>query len=146
MLLDEIIELLSSEQPSLTEALLKTKVLLHQIGKKNLAGWVNNELNGYPDEADVPDYRVLPSLVLANLRHMTFRATKHPIPLGHLSADKQELLTHTHMREPLVVLQQLHDASETVSERGIERPLPMELNFDLGKGLAPGLVIERGVT
>ena len=103
----------------------------------------NNELNGYPDEADVPDYRVLPSLVLANLRHMTFRATKHPIPLGHLSADKQELLTHTHMREPLVVLRQLHDASEKVSERGIERPLPMELNFDLGKGLAPGIMIER---
>jgi hypothetical protein len=40
MLLDEIIELLSSEQHSLTEALLKTKVLLHQIGKKDLAGWV----------------------------------------------------------------------------------------------------------
>jgi hypothetical protein len=38
MLIDDIIELLSNEQASLSEALLKTKVLLHKIGKKI---WLN---------------------------------------------------------------------------------------------------------
>ena len=45
MLLDEIIEILSQEKASLTDALLKTKILLHQIGKKELVQWVNNQVN-----------------------------------------------------------------------------------------------------
>ena len=45
MLLDEIIEILSQEKASLTDALLKTKILLHQIGKKELVEWVNNVHN-----------------------------------------------------------------------------------------------------
>jgi hypothetical protein len=45
MLIDEIIALLSAGEGKTTEALLKTKILLHQIGKKALVGWVNNELN-----------------------------------------------------------------------------------------------------
>jgi AbiTii len=52
MLTDEIISLLSEEKSSLSEALLKTKVFLYQIGKKELAEWVNHELNGYPE--DIP--------------------------------------------------------------------------------------------
>ena len=54
MLLDEIIGLLGDEKASLTEALLKTKILMRQIGKKELAEWVNNELNGYPDNSELP--------------------------------------------------------------------------------------------
>jgi AbiTii len=49
MLADDIISLLSDEKSSLSEALLKTKVFLYQIGKKELAEWVNHELNSYPD-------------------------------------------------------------------------------------------------
>ena len=59
MLLDEIIARLGDEKSSLTDALLKTKILLHQIGKKELVGWVNNELNGYPDVAALPKYRFI---------------------------------------------------------------------------------------
>ena len=47
-LLEEIVNLLSDKGGSLTDALLKTKVLMHRIGHKELAGWVNDELNGYP--------------------------------------------------------------------------------------------------
>ena len=39
MLIDDIIEILSRQSESLTDALLKTKILLHQIGKK--LGWQN---------------------------------------------------------------------------------------------------------
>lgn len=45
-LLNEIIDALSSQDSSLTDALLKTKVLLHKIGHKELVEWVNRELNG----------------------------------------------------------------------------------------------------
>ena len=45
MLLDEIIGLLSDEKSSLTEALLNTKILLHQNGQKKMAEWVKNDIN-----------------------------------------------------------------------------------------------------
>ena len=50
MLLDDIIAILSDENGTLNSALLKTKVLLHSLGKKDLAAWVTNELKGYADE------------------------------------------------------------------------------------------------
>ena len=49
MLINDIIQLLSNEQSSLTEALLKTKLLLHQVQRKDLVSWVNHELAGYPE-------------------------------------------------------------------------------------------------
>ncbi len=138
MLLDEIITVLGNEQASLTDALLKTKILLHQIGKKELIEWVNNELNGYPDEAEIPQYRVLRSIVLANFANLRFRAEAHPIPLGHLDAEKRKWLESTCMRDPLTVLQQM-----CASNEGMMRHIPMELHFGLRKGLAHGIEIER---
>jgi len=46
-MLNELVARLSGDQPSLTDALMKTRVLLHQIGQKELVGWVNLELTGY---------------------------------------------------------------------------------------------------
>jgi hypothetical protein len=138
MLLDEIITLLGSEQGILTDALLKTKILLHQIGKKELVEWVNNELNGYPDDAELPAYRILPSVVLGNFASLTFRKTAHPLPIGHLDAEKQAILQRSRMHQSLAVLEQMG-----TSKQGMMRPLPMELNFDLRKGLAHGIEIER---
>jgi hypothetical protein len=63
MLLDEIIATLSDEKGSLTSVILKTKVLLHSIGKKDLATWVTHELKGYPDEESIPEYRRISSEV-----------------------------------------------------------------------------------
>ncbi len=63
-LIDEIIEILSSSDGNLTDALIKTKIVLHKIGHKELIDWVNSELNGYPNEDQVPPYRILRAQVL----------------------------------------------------------------------------------
>lgn len=51
-LINEIIDTLSSDTGKLSDALIKTKVLLHKIGHKELVPWVNNELNGLNENAD----------------------------------------------------------------------------------------------
>ena len=68
-LIDEIIEILSPDNGKLSDDLIKTKVLLHKIGHKELVPRVNNELNGYPDRDMVPEYRILQAevLVIADL-------------------------------------------------------------------------------
>lgn len=139
MLIDEIIALLATgEGDNTTEALLKTKIFLHQIGKRELVTWVNNELNGYSNESDVPPYRILPSQVLANVSNMAWQATSHPIPLGHLKEANRESLTISKMTQSLATLQEL------VQKNGhIIRQIPMELNSALERGLANGFRIQR---
>ncbi len=104
-LLDEIIEILSSESTPLTEALLKTKVLLHTIGHKELAVWVNNELNGYRDTDTLPPYRALRGQILANISNAAWRATARPLPLGHLNETQRGNLETIPLRQSLAVLE-----------------------------------------
>jgi hypothetical protein len=138
-LLTEIIEALSSQTGSLTDALLKTKVLLHKIGHQDLVDWVNNELNGYPDDANLPEYRILPAQVLVNAANMAYQVTSHPIPLGHLTKEQKQSLETARMRESLAVLEKL------VEKPGgdLQAAIPMEANGLLGRGLANGYVIQR---
>lgn len=137
MLLDDIISLLSNENASLSDALLKTKILLHQIGEKELSAWVANELNGYPNNSDVPPYRILPSHVMANLSNPVSRYTRHPIPVGHLNEKFRESLVRSRMPQSLSVLERL------AKQDSVERPIPMEFNHELGKKLGNSFSIER---
>src|SRR5258708_17252838 len=106
-LLDEIVGLLSSESAPLTEVLLKTKVILHTIGRKELVEWVNNELNGYPEATALPPYRTLRGQILANVSNAAWRATAHPLPLGHLNEEQRKPLETVRMYQSLAVLEKL---------------------------------------
>ncbi|OFW02455.1 MAG: hypothetical protein A3G20_07250, partial [Acidobacteria bacterium RIFCSPLOWO2_12_FULL_59_11] len=138
-LLTEIIEALSSQSGSLTEALLKTKVLLHKIGHQELVEWVNNELNGYSDQDSVPVYRILPAQVLANLANRAYQIPAHPIPLGHLGEEVRESLETAKMPQSLAVLEKLVEGKTG----HLETSIPMEANGVLGQRLANGFMIQR---
>ena len=137
MLIDEIIQLLSTDEGSITEALLKTKILLHQIGHRELTGWVNQELNGYADGVEVPTYRVVHAQVVGTLVNIRMRATGHPIPLGHLTDTQRQSLEVLSVRESLAVVAQFAES------KSLQKPLPMEFNNLLGQGLAAHTHVEH---
>jgi len=137
-LIQEIIDLLSSENGKLTEALIKTKILLHKLGHKELTEWVNHELNGYTDKDSVPSYRVLPAQVLVNASNMAYQVNSHPIPLGHLPDKQRQQLENSKMDQSLAVLEKLTEGN---SNR-LQAPIPMEANGILGEGLANGYQIQ----
>jgi hypothetical protein len=139
MLLDDLITALGDEKESLTGILLKTKVFLHQIGKKELAEWAQHELNGYPDASALPDYRQLPAQVKANVVSIAWRYTAHPLPTSHLSEEIKERFISGSITQPISVIEEWSDG-----EGGsIQRPIPMELNGLLGKKLQTGVHIEQ---
>ncbi|MGK3451444.1 hypothetical protein ACSLNK_28705, partial [Escherichia coli] len=39
------------------------------MGKKELAAWVNHEINGYSDSVSLPDYRIVGTRILADLNN-----------------------------------------------------------------------------
>lgn len=58
-LLDDIINLaLDSKQP-LPDILRKCLLLAHELKNERLKQWANQELNGYGDGQDLPDYRIV---------------------------------------------------------------------------------------
>lgn len=138
MLIDDIIQLLSNEQSSLTEALLKTKLLLHQVQRKNLVSWVNHELTGYPEVAELPDYRILESRVMGDLMAPGWMVNDQAIPIMHLENDYREKLEKAEMRESLTLVQEL----ATKPQGSIRRPFPPEANRKLGSNLGNGWAIQ----
>lgn len=137
-LINEIIEILSSDTGKLSNALIKTKVLLHQIGHKELVPWVNSELNGYPDRDSVPEYRVLSARVLVNASNRAYRVTSHPIPMGHLEDKHREAIETSRMEQSLAVLEKF-----TENDDGhLRAHIPMESYGILGKGLGNHYQIE----
>lgn len=138
-LVDEIIDILSSDKGKLSDALIKTKVLLHQIGHKELVSWVNNELNGYSNKNSVPEYRIVPAQVLVNASNLAYEVTAHPIPLGHLENKHRESIETSKMDQSLAVLEQFVE-----NKSGhLQAHIPMETYGILGKGLSNGYNIHR---
>ncbi|WP_198087005.1 hypothetical protein [Variovorax sp. E3] len=141
-LLDQIIELLSNDSGSLNEALLKTKVLLHKIGQKELTPWVTQELNGYDNDTAVPSYRQAHATVLGNVTNGYMRYTNHPLPIRHLTKMQQDGLQNVPLRQSLAVLQQYTSKPEGVLKSNI----PLEYNGLLGKTISDGFHIEQAWT
>ena len=56
-LLDEIIEMSADSKKPVSDSLRKCLILAFQLKNERLKEWVENELNGYDKQADVPEYR-----------------------------------------------------------------------------------------
>jgi hypothetical protein len=59
MLLDDLITLATDNEQPLSVLLRKCLILAHELRNELLKDWVNSELNGYPAERELPDYRIL---------------------------------------------------------------------------------------
>lgn len=132
MLLDEIIEILSDEKGSLTSALLKTKVLLHSIGKKDLASWVTSELKGYPNDS-VPHYRIVSSEVHGHVTSIAWQVSDYLLPIMHLSKEQQKNLTTSACTMSIASIE------ESIKHgKKLIRHLPPEFGALFQKVLTPG--------
>jgi hypothetical protein len=139
MLLNDIIDILSSTSGSLTDALLKTKVLLHKIGRKDLVTWVNNELKGYPDD-NVPDYRIVSTEVHGQLTSIAWQVRNYLLPIQHLTPNQQKSLTRYPMTSSLQIIE---ESVKHYREKGggMVRNLPTEATAAFQKAMQAGVTV-----
>ena len=137
-LIEEIIEMLSSDSSNLNNALFKTKVLSHRLGEKELVSWVDAELSGYPNIESLPKYRVLTVTVLGNFSNMAYRYSEQPLPLLHLDKKLRKTLETTHLTQSIAVLE-----SYAKDETNLAITIAPELYPRLSKGLGSGYNVER---
>jgi hypothetical protein len=141
MFLDDIIDILSTRDGSLTDALLKTKIFLHQIGRKDLATWIDKELAGYPDD-DVPEYRIVSSEVRGSLTSLRWQMPDTQLPIGHLTPKNKKHLTSFSMASSLELVEEAIKSYRTKGG-GMVRNLPIESTLLFQKVMEPGVNVLR---
>jgi hypothetical protein len=116
---------------------MRSKVLLHRLGRQDLAEWVNLELTGYPEEAEVPKYRVLNAMVRGVVTNGYHRYPDFPLPTKHLSEKSRLNLENMKMLESISALEGFAKTKE------LQRPLPIEFNSLFSKQMTGGYYVER---
>lgn len=139
-LLNDIVDLLMNESGSLNEALLKTKVLLHQIGQRELVGWVNSELTGYESDSPLPAYRAVRGRLFGNISNGFYVHNNKVLATTHLTDEQRTLLEGGGMRQGLGVLEKL--ISDTKKSNSLARPLGPECYSLLSKPYTDGYYIQ----
>lgn len=137
-LINEIIELLSSETSNLNNALFKTKVLLHKLGESNLVQWVNSELNGYSSIENLPGYRILNISILGNFSNGAWRYSSQPIPTSHLNKELRKRLETNYLTQSIAVLE-----SYANNESDLRIQIPPEFYPSLSKAFTGGYNVEN---
>ncbi len=122
---DEIINDLISGSSGLTDALLKTKVLLYTIGKKDLAFWVDYELKGYPNNDDLPDYRIASARVLINANNLVHHYKGMELQLLHFDDAEYNNAKQSFIK--LSISQLEHLLSESQGEHFFSESIPVAL-------------------
>ena len=89
----KIIKELANKEISLEVAFSRLLIIASDIGNQDLIDWVTNELNGYPNQAQIPSYRKsgLGQIIYSGING-NFQVTGQPLPAGALDRDILEKL------------------------------------------------------
>jgi hypothetical protein len=136
-LINEIIEILSSEKPNLENALIKAQVLAHQLGESELGNWANAELRGYPDGTELPPYRIITISVRGVITNGHYRYNDQPLPLAHLDKGLRDNLETSRLTQSIAVIGHWADKDN------LSVTIPPELYPTLGEGLDGDYWVER---
>lgn len=136
-IIQEIIDILSSDEEKISTALLKTKVLLHKLGEKEPLEWVNGELQGYKNNDNLPEYRIQRLTVRGNVSNLAYRATNHSLPTLHIEKELREKLDTSFMLQSIAVIEEYSN-----SDNSIQVNIAPEFYHLIEQGMGNGYEVE----
>lgn len=120
----ELVGMASDPAISTTDLLRKALVVARRLAQAELSEWFNNELNGYPNGVDLPEYRKL------NGHLQAWNPFRGYIPFMPSPAWMVEKLSQTPLRQSIAELEKLAQ-----SENGVHCSFPPELEQMLMQGM-----------
>ncbi len=112
MLLDDIIQLATDDQKSIVVLLRHCLVLAHRINNEPLRTWADKELNGYRDDDELPDYRVIPARAKGQFSGGESAVSTHLIPPALLEEQHRHIATVLRLTEGIVAYEDLIKGAE----------------------------------
>lgn len=111
-LLREIQDAVTGSDVELTTILRKCKILSARLGNTEFKQWVENELNGYSDQDNLPKYRVLNVNSKGHFSGPFQSGIKNAdIPLSCIPEKYRENLKHSYLCQPVAAIESLVNSS-----------------------------------
>ena len=104
------------------KAMQSLDFMLEDINDKEIKNWVNNELNGYKDKDDIPQYREVQTVLIGDIQvgYGIFKNVNIPI----IDKEALEMFSKTKIREPISTIMQMAKAEQEIDGHS----LSMEVN------------------
>lgn len=124
-LLHEIQKAAVEGDSDLPTLLRKCKILASKLGNSNFSNWVEHELNGYRNGAELPEYRILTVLSYGHFfGGFGSKLTNAQIPITCIPEKLHEYIRYSHLRSPISTYSML--IKET-TEDAIQEQWPSEV-------------------
>jgi hypothetical protein len=128
----------SSDVP-VGELLRRCQVLAARLKVPDLAAWVQHELNGYPDEAALPEYRVLSGLAMGHFTGPFGSGIRNGIlPANNLPENLRHWAREAQFRQPIATLEELARRKEDAIRCAWPGDLVAMVQMDFYENMALG--------
>lgn len=100
-------------------ALKRTKVLLQELDNDDILKWVNYEIEGYPNNEKVPEYRVIPGQLYGSyfkgsmVSHLQYNHV--PLPLGKMKKEDRKIFTSANITEGIEAIKGMTQENQELS-------------------------------
>lgn len=122
---------------STADLLRKALVVARKLKVIDIVEWISNELNGYPDEADVPEYRILKGeLKVHNPYHGW-------IPLIMEDTEQAEFLSKRDNYQPVSELEKIANAEGHFACIRLPRKIEQRLMEGMEVPLQPSIILSK---
>ncbi len=123
-IVQDIIEELIDSDKTLTNPILKTKVLATKLKNHKLLYWVNKELNGYESNEDVPNYRTTSANIIGCYVNGNAHYTDQPLATSGLPAGLAKIFNQVQLKNSVQTL----ESFTTNKKQGmLSQPLSAEM-------------------
>jgi len=126
----QIIKDLANSEVDTQTALKRTKVLLQELENDELLQWINYEIEGYPEDVEVPKYREINGQLYGSYTKGSmsyYREYKNvSLPSGNLSVEmKKEILT-TKITQGVQALKDMVSGADKGENTRLAKPIPAD--------------------
>lgn len=91
-----------------SELLRRCQVLAARVQLPELGDWVRHELNGYPDDSQLPDYRIMHGIARGHFLGPGGSGLRNAVlPAGNLPKEYRDWATKAYIRQPIAMLEQI---------------------------------------
>lgn len=119
-LLREIQEAIIDPKSELGPILLRLRLLADRLGSDQLEEWVKYESEGYPKDAEVPDYRSVPVSYTGTFTNVAWSAKNQPIPSALIEKFAGKQWTNIQMRDSIAAIDAMLRQSDEGQVIGID--------------------------
>lgn len=125
--LNNVINDLIDADKSLINPLMKLNYFGRLTKNEELTSYTNNEINGYPADAEIPEYRLLGARLFVDFQAGSYPHPNKEIPISALDEDLQEFCKNIPVFDSIREIERMNSNLEKKGSPEVELPIPLEL-------------------